>query len=118
MLYYYSDGQFRQILKELLLSHEVVLCCSMGKRGQQDLLDFDYIDMYVPSTLDTLYTTASHRTQPLQSPMARVAAGRVRAGIFSPHLRAGPNFSARTRGPGLDFWLGPDPNSALKGPPA
>jgi len=28
---YYSDGQFRQILKELLLSHEVVLCCSMGK---------------------------------------------------------------------------------------
>jgi len=67
----YSDGQFRQILKELL-SHEVVLCCSMGKRGQQDLLDFDYIDMYVPSTLDTLYTTASHRTQPLQSPMAHV----------------------------------------------
>lgn len=76
MLYYYSDGQFRQSLKELLLhvSREVVLCCSMGKRVQQDLLDFDYIDhdMYVPSTLDTLYTTAPHRTQPLQSSMAHV----------------------------------------------
>ena len=33
----------------------------------------------------------------------RVAAGRVRAGILGPHSRAGPNFSTRTRGPGLAF---------------
>ena len=59
MLYYYSDGQFRQILKELLLSHEVVLCCSMGKRGQQDLLDFDYIDMYVPSNYTPQHTATT-----------------------------------------------------------
>ena len=33
----------------------------------------------------------------------RVVAGRVRAGILGPHSRAGPNLSARTRGPGLAF---------------